>query len=201
MPADLTSSGQDDLGREPSETDASDDLYVRRFQFGDRDALVELIGRHERAVRRLLLGLWADRYEIDDLCQDVFLRLIEHLPDLSPPKSLRPWLYRTAVNLVRDRVRRRRVRRWINVAGRGVGDYASRSSPAADATTEHQELVDRLHAEIHRLRPAWREVVVLRDLVSLSSQETAEVLSVSARVVNDRVYRARRELAARLSSS
>ncbi len=143
----------------------------------------------------MLLGLWADQHEVEDLCQEVFLRLIEHLPRLAPSASLRPWLYRTGLNLVRDRARRRRVRRWLTLAEwRGQGE----STAGADAALERQELVDRLREQIARLRPAHREVVVLRDLLGLEPGEAAEVLGISTALVNDRLYRAHRELADRL---
>jgi len=176
----------------------SDGVYVRRFQAGDRGALVELVRRHELAVRRLVLGLWDDRHEAEDLCQEVFLRLIQHLPDLTPPASLQPWLYRTALNLVRDRARRRRARRWLRLAGQPGIAHTADTGQGADARAIRQEGVDRLREEIRQLRPTWREVVVLRDLLGLPPQQAAEVLSTSDKVVNDRLYRARRELAIRL---
>lgn len=199
MPPDHASSGHAfHPGPGKDEAPESDDVYVRRYQAGDRGALVELVRRHELAVRRLVLGLWDDRHEVEDLCQEVFLRLIQHLPELSPPASLRPWLYRTALNLVRDRARRRRTRRWLRLAGPpGIAPLAG-TGQGADARAIRQEGVDRLREEIRRLRPTWREVVVLRDLLGLSPQQAAEVLGTSAQVVNDRLYRARRELAMRL---
>jgi RNA polymerase sigma-70 factor (ECF subfamily) len=188
-------SGPGDGGNNVIESDAA---YVRRYQAGDREAAIELIERHEAAIRRLILGLWADRDEVEDLCQEVFLRLMENLPRLTPPDSLRPWLYRTAINLVRDRARKRRVRQWLRLV-----DWPG-ARPAVEETeaqAERQELIERLREAISRLRPAWREVVVLRDLLDLSPAESAEVLGLSSKTVNDRLYRARRELAARLGRS
>mgnify|MGYP000136931541 CR=1 FL=1 len=176
----------------------SDAPLVRQYQEGDREALVQIVERHERAVRRLLLMLCPDRHEVDDLCQEVFLRLVQRLPKMSPPDSLRPWLYRTGINLVRDRARRWRVRHWFALT-KGVHRARTAGVGApSDVPAEQQELVERLRAEIHELPAAWREVVVLRDLQGLPPGSVAELLGIPVKVVNDRLYRARRALALRL---
>jgi len=190
--SDLTASAPGTADNGPE----SDGECLRRFDGGEREAFAEIVIRHEAEVRRLLLGLWDDRHEVDDLCQEVFVRLMERAGTLSAMGSVRPWLYRTALNLVRDRARRRRVRRLFRLRARRV--VGQESGTAGDL--EHRELVDRLRAEIQYLRPAWREVIVLRDLVGLSPDAASEVLGVSANVVTDRLYRARRDLAARLGT-
>lgn len=176
-------------------TPANDGVLVRRYQSGQSEALVEIIDRHQVAVRRLLLTLWDDRHEVDDLCQEVFLRLIRRLPEIKPPDSLRPWLYRIAVNLVRDRARRLKVRRWLGLTRHADDDLRSGAEPPPDVRVERQEAVDRLRRLIARLDRSWREVVVLRDLHGLSPTETAELLDMPVRLVNDRLYRARKRLA------
>jgi RNA polymerase sigma-70 factor (ECF subfamily) len=190
------------LGSGPGrgESPESDAPLVRRFQEGQRDALAEIVQRHQVAIRRLLLMLCDDRHEADDLCQEVFLRLIRHLAKMVPPESLRPWLYRIAVNLVRDRARRKRIRTWFRLGGAEGHASAAMTVEATDAAAERRELVERLRREIHRLQPAWREVVVLRDIQGLSPQEVAGLLRIPAKLVNDRLYRARRELTERLKT-
>jgi RNA polymerase sigma factor (sigma-70 family) len=178
----------------------SDAEVVRRFRAGQCEALAEIVARHEAALRRLFLMLWDDRHEVDDLCQEVFVRLIEHMPVVLPGDSLRPWLYRIAVNLVRDRARRRNVRRWLALAGWTGEADASGASPGTDVVAERQEAVERLRTEIRRLDRAWREVVVLRDLQGLSPREVGELLGIPVKVVNDRLYRAHRRLAERMGT-
>lgn len=194
--------GANPTGRPESaveETPETDGELLRRFAKGDRLALGKIIARYEVDARRVLLGLWDDRHEVDDLCQEVFLRLIQRPPDPSVTRSLRPWLYRTAVNLVRDRARRRRVRQWFRVT-QGWRSRLETQAPGAEARAQHEEYVEVLREEIRRLRPIWCEVVVLRDLMGLSPGEAADVLSISAKTVADRLYRARRELARRLEA-
>lgn len=185
-------------GTDVEETFGTDHDLLRRFAHGDREALSEIISRHEVAVRRVLIGLWEDRHEVDDFCQEVFLRFIERPPVLSPTQELGPWLYRTALNLVRDRARRRRVRQWFRLVERPGRRREFESETSADVKAQEREHVVRLHDEIRRLRPAWREVVVLRDLMGLPPDETAGVLGTTTKAVTDRLHRARRELARQL---
>lgn len=198
-PDPVSSESMSGAGREAPQPSESDEMCLRRFAGGDHEALVVLVARHQAAVNKVLLGLWPDSHEVEDLCQEVFLRLI-----LSPPRdvrggTIRPWLLRTAVNLVRDRARRKKVRGWLRL-GTAAEVEASRQSRVPNrGDAEQHERVDRLRREIARLRPTWQEVVVLRDLMDLSPDESAEILGLSQRVVNDRLYRARRHLAKRLA--
>jgi len=201
-PPDLASSGTVlGPGRVNVEASESDGELLRRFRAGRTEALAKVIARHQTAIRRLLLMLWGDRHEVDDLCQDVFVRLIQNPPEMDPAENLRPWLYRIAVNLVRDRARRRKIRRWFGL-GRDVEQTQDRrvTAKAVAGAMEQQELVERLKSEIHGLPQPWREVVVLRDIQGLPPSEVATLLGVSVKVVNDRLYRARRELAERLEA-
>lgn len=188
-------SGEDaGLGaNDPSDLDVAS---VRRFRAGQPQGLVEIL-HHEHAVRRLIAGMLGDVADVDDLTQDVFVRLIEHLPRMTAAESLRPWLYRTALNRVRDHLRRRRVRKWFSLGRLPELELVDRAEERADKKIERDETVERLRVEIRRLRPAHREVVVLRDLIGLSPTEAGEVLGIAPQVVNDRLYRARRELARR----
>jgi RNA polymerase sigma factor (sigma-70 family) len=177
----------------------SDARVLRRFASGDRHALTSIIAQHEVAVRRVLLGLWDDRHEVDDLCQEVFLRLIERPPVLTSAQSLAPWLYRTAVNIVRDRARRRRVRQWFRLVG-STSQRAASTLEDPRSKPQRDEDVDLLRDEIQRLGPALRETIVLRDLIGLTPGEAADILGITSKTVTDRLYRARRELARRLES-
>ena len=118
-------------GQEGEQASWSDTELLRRFVGGDREALSAIIARHDVAIRGVLLGLWDDRHEVDDFCQEVFLRLIQRPPLLSGGNSLRPWLYRTALNVVRDRARRHRLRRLPHLGT--VGDPRPRPKLACKA--------------------------------------------------------------------
>lgn len=85
----------------------SDDYLVRRFQNGDKGAFQLLVERHQERVRNLINSIFQDSDIVDDLAQDVFIRLYEALDRFRFESSLSTFLYRIAVSRSRDDQRRR----------------------------------------------------------------------------------------------
>lgn len=80
---------------------------------GDQQAFQELVLRYERRIFQVIHRFIADQGTIADLTQDVFLRAWERLGQFDPARRFGPWLFRLAVNLTYDHLRRvRRKGRW-----------------------------------------------------------------------------------------
>lgn len=156
--------------------------------------------------RRFLLGLGyrltGSSADAEDIVQETFARALRH-PPLDLQRPLRPYLVRIAVNLGRDRYRRRRRQHYVGPWLPWPLDAA----PEALTLDPTQSAEDRL-AEIESARYAFlvalealtanaRAVVVLRDVLDYSVEETASVLGLSAANVKTTHTRARRALARR----
>ncbi|HEU4643092.1 MAG TPA: sigma-70 family RNA polymerase sigma factor [Gemmatimonadaceae bacterium] len=170
----------------------SDAALIARWGAGDQRAATLLVGRHAQAVARFVASL-GERQEVDEVVQDTFVRAFGSLDGFRAESSLRTWLFTIARNLVRDRVRTRRLRReHVPIAE----EDAATEHDALDAAVA-EETEARMRAAVARLSPMQREVFTLRVTEGMSYKEIAEVVGSTegaARVHYHNAMRAIKEL-------
>ena len=135
---------------------------------------------------RLAGFLLSDSREAEDATQDALLRAWSQRRSLRDPERAQPWFDRILINVCRDRLRRRRIVRWIPLT-------ADRSSTADDpfaAALAH----DSLLRELASLDPDHQIVIVLRFWADLSLEAIAERLAVPLGTVKSRLHYALRDL-------
>lgn len=154
--------------------------------------------------------LWAVCYRMtgsaadaDELVQDTFLRALEHAPTHRDPQrdaasDLRPWLVRVAINLARDRLRRRKREAsydgpWLPVP---VALEAHDDTELPDARYGRLESATLAFlVALEALSPLQRAVLLLRDVFDRDTAETALALEISEANVKTTLHRARRAMA------
>jgi RNA polymerase sigma-70 factor (ECF subfamily) len=139
-----------------------------------------------------------------DLAQETFVRAYVKLDSFEGGSAFGTWLYAIALNQVRGEMRKRSALKRHDAASldalRDAGD-ADPPDPG-DGAAERvatKEQCARLLAEVDRLDPEHREVVVLRELQDLSYEEIAEATGVPVGTVRSRLFRARAELRERMA--
>jgi len=142
---------------------------------------------HERALVRYLNRVWRTRSEVDDLVQEVYVRVYESA-EKSRPVAVKSFLFTAARNLMTDRARRARV-----VTIEAVGNIEELNAGVDEMTPERrlsarQEL-KALAGAFESLSPRCREVVWLRRVDELSQKEVAVRLGVSSRTVETYLMR------------
>jgi RNA polymerase sigma-70 factor (ECF subfamily) len=133
---------------------------------------------HRRGVYHLCLRYAAGNPSLaEDVTHDVFVKLLEHLPDLDDPADLGGWLYRVAANLSLSHLRRSQsiVRRFLPAYGRQVAS----AEPAPDLLFEQRESAAAAMATLRSLPPLHRVVLCMKLLDGKSQREIAETLSVT----------------------
>jgi RNA polymerase sigma-70 factor (ECF subfamily) len=151
-------------------------------------------------VYNVIYRMIEDREEAEDLSQDTFVNAFRAYDTFRHESQVYTWLYRIAVNLTKNRLDRRRRRRAVegpsldapvevdeDEVSRQVEDW--RLAPTRSA--ENAELERILAEEIARLRPEYKEVVILRDYEGLSYEQIASVLGCTVQAVKSRLFRAR----------
>jgi RNA polymerase sigma-70 factor (ECF subfamily) len=147
----------------------------------------ELFERHHGVIYRFLLRM-TERIEVaEDLTQEVFLRVIQHMDTYQAQGRERAWLFKIARNLLLDH-RRQSVRR---------PEQADEAPAASEPPT--QFLSACLEESLRSLPESDREVFLLREVAGLSYDEIASVCSVTIDAVRSRIYRVRSELRAQLA--
>ena len=169
-------------------------LLVAEAQHGSRVAAERLIRQHESWVRSAIYAVTGRADQVDDIAQQVWLRVWQRLGTLDSPKRLRPWLYAIARNAALDA--RAADRRRQALGGRLDGqtdesDYRQVRPAVVAAGKEQREALLRA---VQALPALYREPFVLRHLEDWSYAEIGETLDVSVETVETRLVRARRLL-------
>lgn len=142
---------------------------------------------HEPALLRFMRRAWPDASEVDDLCQEIYIRVYEAAAK-ALPASPRGFLFATARHLMTDRVRRGKI---VSIEMRG--DIESLNVLIDEVSPERrlngrQELW-RLAQAFGSLPPKCREVMWLMKVEELTRREIAERLKITPKAVEKRIER------------
>lgn len=166
---------------------------------GRNDVYRELLARYKAPVFRLIRHHVGDADEAMDLTQESFVAAFAAIGRYDGERPFRIWIARIAVNKCRDWARRRAVRSFFTRALplENAHDVAT-DGPAPDVEAGDREELARVRRAMAGLPQNLREVLVLRGVEELGQAETAELLKVSEKTVETRLYRARAKLRALL---
>ncbi len=146
---------------------------------------------HRATIWGLAYRMTGSAADADDVVQETFIRLMERVPDAS--RSLRPWLVQVAVNLSRDKLRRRRVRQESYV-GPWLPEPVDTAALQTTTVALRESARFAFLVALEVLTPLQRGVLLLRDVFELSTRETAEALEVSVENAKVTLHRARAAL-------
>jgi RNA polymerase sigma-70 factor (ECF subfamily) len=181
----------------------TDEELVARSIGGDADSFNELVLRWERPIYALAYRTIGREEEARDVCQETFLRAFRALPGFRGQARFSSWLYRIALNLCRDWVRRERRNNTVQVP---EGVDLMEAAAAAEPSESIEELVARrelgraIERLMARLPEEQRTVIILKEYHGLTFQEIADLVGCPLSTVKTRLYQGlsvlRRELAA-----
>jgi RNA polymerase sigma-70 factor (ECF subfamily) len=179
----------------------SDEELVTRSIGGDADSFNQLVLRWERPIYALAYRVIGREEDARDVCQETFLRAFRALSGFRGQAKFSSWLYRIALNLCRDWVRRERrtpivsVPDDIDVMELAVAHEPSGSIEDLVARKELTRIVERAMA---RLPEEQRTAIILKEYHGLTFQEIADLVGCPLSTVKTRLYQGlavlRREL-------
>jgi RNA polymerase sigma-70 factor (ECF subfamily) len=187
----------------------TDEELVARSMRGDNDSFNELVLRWERPIYALAYRTIGREDDARDVCQETFLRAFRALPAFRGQAKFSSWLYRIALNLCRDWMRRERrvpIVQAQTADGTDLRDLAAAAEPSESieelvARKDLAQLVEQLMAQ---LPEEQRTAIVLKEYHDLTFQEIADVMGCPLSTVKTRLYKGlttlRRELANRRES-
>lgn len=177
---------------------------LARVAAGDTAAFEILVRRHQDRLIGVCHRLLGDREEARDAAQEVFLKAFRKAGSYRPRGKVYTWLYRIAVNHCLNRLRRRKVVRFLSLGALGGADDEAapppdRTDPADPAPDPEAALEARrrwaaTRRAIDRLPESQRAVLVLAKFEGLAYREIAQALGITVGAVESRLFRAMRTL-------
>ncbi len=175
-----------------------DAKLIERARNGDDAAFNEIVLASRRRVLGTIARLIGRREDVEDVGQQVFLRLYLSLDQLRTPDVFDPWLYRLTVNAAYDYLRRQRRRNEMRMA-----DLPEQVVTMADAMaggarqkdeadkSKTRELVQGLLAAVSE---ADRALLILKEVEGLSLKELEKIYHVKENALKVRLFRARQRV-------
>lgn len=184
------------------EPEAKTDDLVAGLRAGDDRSYAELVRRYGGKMLSVAVRIVGNREDARDCVQEAFVRAFKHIDRFEGRSSVWTWLHRIVVNsaLLKLRSRRRRPERSLDDLMPEFDAYHCRIEPArpghesVETLVSRKETRDTVRQTIEELPDDYRDVLVLRDILELDTNETAESLRINPGAVKMRLHRARAAL-------
>ena len=169
---------------------------VRLAQGGDEDAFEQLVRRHQQKVFGLVARVLRRQDDVEDIAQQVFLKVYLSLSRFDQRAAFSTWLYKITVNECWDHLRKKKVRPLVYESDLSeeqvsrLDGIATLDKPAdsVDDRTEARQLLDWV---LESLSAQDRELLLLKEVEGFSVQELAEILNLNVNTVKVKLFRAR----------
>ncbi len=179
--------------------DQSDSELIRRVLSGEKAAFRRIVENNQRLVRHIVFRLIPDPDDREDLCQEVFLQVYEHLHRFEGKSRLSTWIGRIAYNTCLHFLEKKRPARYADI----FGDDAVIDSEPARTVSPAEVTASRLRAtnlceQIDALPVRYGLILTLYHFNEMTYDEIARLLDMPSGTVKNYLFRARRMLRQRL---
>ena len=179
----------------------NDEALMSRVKAGDNDALAVLVRRYEQPLFNYACKMLGNRSDAEDVFQETFLRVHLHGNRFWGNAPFRPWLYRIATNLCKDRLRYRKRRPEVPVTSlRRDEDWSdpvaqwAATSPRPDEAALARERGEIMERALANLSVKHRAVFLMAHQEGLSYAEIAKALWIPVGTVKSRMNKAVNQL-------
>ena len=169
----------------------TDEELVARSRGGDLDSFNQLILRWERPIYALAYRVIGREEDARDVCQETFLRAFRGLPGFKGEAKFSSWLYRIALNLSRDWIRRQRRAPTVQLPeGADPSEVAAERGPveSIEDLVSRRELSAVVEEAMALLPEEQRTAIVLKEYHGMTFQEIADLQGCPLSTVKTRLY-------------
>lgn len=169
---------------------------VGQAKAGKMEAFELLVNRYQQRVANVISKFIKDRHEIQDVSQEVFIKVFRALPNFRGDSSFYTWIYRIAVNTSKNHLvaKSRRIQNTqveYEDAESFLTNEDFRNLDTPDAVYSRGELEQTMSKAITQLPEDLKQAIVLREVDGLSYDEIAAQMDCPIGTVRSRIFRAR----------
>ncbi len=180
-----------------------DEDLMLRYRNGDEDAFEMLYRRYEKSVFSFIYRILMSAVDAEDLCQETFLRLVKEKKKYQVSGNFKTWIFRIALNLCRDRLRRKKFRSHRSIDAPSLSQNGTKnefenalSDPAPDQIDcmEKDEMKVLIQKAFAKLPEKQRTVVILKEYQALKFSEIAEIMKSPVGTIKSLNHRGHQKL-------
>ncbi len=169
----------------------TDDELIDQVRAGNLRSFEELIDRYRNQVFNFVYRILGSRDEAEDILQDAFMKVYQHLPRYKKQSKFSSYLFTIAHNLSMNRVNyRKRSQMKLDTLAQSDRE-SSITDRTPDAQLRENEIAIVVHRAIEKLPPKYRAALVLSEFEGFSYKQISDVLNCSVGTVKSRIFRAR----------
>ncbi len=181
-----------DMGQDKALSELSDLGLLEKAKEGNRRAFEVLFKRHYTSVRRIVISVIGPCDDVEDVVQNVFLRVYRTAMNFQGKSKFTSWLFRVAVNMTYDHMRQKKR------SGQLIEHWLEKHPEPAPSTTPldnslNREEVKKVSEALDKLKVHKRNVFILFEIQGLTLDEIAKTLDLSTTTVWSRLYQARKD--------
>src|SRR5215475_14540559 len=165
---------------------------IARAKVGDRSACEAIVDQFAPMVFRLISRFFRMREDVEDLAQDVFLKVFARIDQVRPDENFPGWLARVTVNTCYDELRKARRRKLA------METYGPEAANEPSVAPLEPDSFGKARLAVQRLDPKLRIPLLLKEVEEMSVEEIARSMGLTETNVKVRLFRARKKLAAML---
>lgn len=177
---------------------------ITRAQRGDGAAFNEVVVAYRKRILGTIARLISRPEDVEDVGQEVFLRLYFSLDQLRTAEVFEPWLYRLTVNAAYDYLRKSRRRPESRMSDLSEQQVMMADAAAGGKVDQEQESRNRIREEVSSLLGAVSEedriLLTLKEVEGLSLKELEKIYHVNENALKVRLFRARQRVLKTLGS-
>ncbi len=174
-------------------------LLISRIKGGDKQAFQTLVEEYQRLVAHIVFRLVSNASDREDLCQDVFVKVYQHLEGFRFESKFSTWIARIAYNVTLNYLQKKKVPLFDDHTPDEVSiEEVSGGAQRPDDWTEAKDRTQVLMTELENLDVHYRTIITLYHLDQMSYSEISEIMGIPEGTVKSYLFRARQQLKKRL---
>src|SRR5215475_13499775 len=171
---------------------------IKRAQNGDSAAFNEIVLAYRKRILGTITRLIARTEDVEDVAQEVFLRLYFSLDQLRTPEVFEPWLYRLTVNAAYDYLRRQKRRRESRMSDLSEQQVMMADAAAGGKQSDENQRRSKVREQVEDLLGQVSEedriLLMLKEVEGLSLKELEKVYNANENALKVRLFRARQRV-------
>lgn len=171
---------------------------IEKARSGDDGAFSQVVQAYRKRILGTIARLIGRPEDVEDVGQEVFLRLYYSLEQLRTPEVFEPWLYRLTVNAAYDYLRRQKRRQESRMSDLSEQQVMMADAAAGGKFTEEEQRKNKIREQVEALLSKVSEedriLLIMKEVEGLSLKELEQIYRVNENALKVRLFRARQRV-------